>query len=411
MTIYLGHSAEHVQQADVLVTSTAVKQDNPELVAARLKHIPIVPRAQMLAELLRFKAGIAVAGTHGKTTTTSILASVLAEEGLDPTFVIGGLLNSAGTNARLGKGAYLVAEADESDASFLYLQPMLAIVTNIDADHMETYGGNFETLRLTFIRFLENLPFYGLAVLCVDDPVIRRSLPDIARPMLTYGFSPDADIRILEESLRFDGFYSHFSVVRKNSPVLTLKLRLPGRHNILNATAAIAVATELCVSDAAIERALSQFGGVGRRLEHLPPLRLSDEREVLVIDDYGHHPRELAVTIDALHSAYPAKRIVMVFQPHRYSRTRDLLADFAEVLARVDTLYLLPVYAAGETLIPGADSVALAGLIGHTQLVEQNAEALFALLKGSLLNDDILLFQGAGSVSHFAKEVLSCATS
>lgn len=409
MGVFIGHNPEQIIGADVLVTSTAVKQDNPELVAARVAHIPIVPRAQMLAELMRFKAGIAVAGTHGKTTTTSILTSILAEDAFDPTFVIGGLLNSAGTNARLGQGAYLVAEADESDASFLYLHPMLAIVTNIDADHMETYGGDFEKLRLTFVRFLENLPFYGLAVLCIDDPVIRRSLSDIARPMLTYGFSIDADVRIVEQSVQFDGLYSHFILERKNSPPLVLKLKLPGRHNILNATAAIAVAIEIGVRDGAIERALSQFGGVGRRLESLGNLALKDTRHVMVIDDYGHHPRELEVTLDALRNAYPGKRIVMVFQPHRYTRTRDLFKDFCAVLTKVDQLYLLPVYAAGEAMIMGADSLALGASITKATVVTLDADEVYSLLNNCLKDNDILLFQGAGSVSHFAREVLRIA--
>ncbi len=409
VTVYFGHRVEQIHGADVLVTSTAVKKDNPEVLAALSAHIPIVPRAQMLGELMRFKAGIAVAGTHGKTTTTSILTSILAEDGFDPTFVIGGLLNSAGTNARLGKGAYLVAEADESDASFLYLRPMISIVTNIDADHMETYGGNFENLRTTFVKFLENLPFYGLAVLCIDDSVIRRSLNDIARPIKTYGFSLDADVRILEDSVYFDGSYSYFHVLRKNAPLLTLQLNLPGRHNILNATAAIAVASELGVSDKAIERALAQFGGVNRRLEPLGFLTLTDARSVRVIDDYGHHPRELTVTIEALRSAYPLEKIVMVFQPHRYSRTRDLFNDFSAALKTVDQLYLLDVYSAGEEPIQGADSATLAATIPNAVLIKQNAAEFFLLLNKKLVSGNILLFQGAGSVSPFAKEVLRCA--
>lgn len=404
--VFLSHEAEHITGADVLVTSTAVRQDNPELIAARAAHIPVVPRAQMLGELMRFKAGIAVSGTHGKTTTTSLLASILSEDNFDPTFVIGGLLNSAGTNARLGSGSYLVAEADESDASFLYLQPMLAIVTNIDADHMETYGGNFETLRSTFVRFLENLPFYGLAVLCLDDPVIRRSLGDIARPMLTYGFSADADVHIIESSLRFDGLYSYFEVQRPNAPLLTLQLKLPGRHNILNATAALTVATEIGVSDTAMQRALLHFGGVGRRVEHLGLLPLGDARQVMVIDDYGHHPRELAATLDALRCAYPERRVVMVFQPHRYSRTRDLFDDFVRVLNDVDQVYLLDVYAAGEAPIPGVDSAALCQAIPGACLLPLNVAAAFAALETALHDGDLLLFQGAGSVSQFAREVL-----
>lgn len=409
ITVHLGHAACHIEQADVLVTSTAVKTDNPEVVAARQAHIPIVPRAQMLGELMRFKAGIAVAGTHGKTTTTSILASILSEDDFDPTFVIGGLLNSAGTNARLGSGSYLVAEADESDASFLYLQPMLAIVTNIDADHLETYGGDFEKLRQTFVRFLENLPFYGLAVVCIDDPVIRRTLPDIARPVLTYGFSIDADVHVKADSVCFDGLYSHFEVVRRGAAALSLQLKLPGRHNILNAAAAIGVATEIGVSDVAIQRALLHFGGVGRRVEHLGFLTLPDPRRVMVIDDYGHHPREVEVTLEALRAAYPNQRVVMVFQPHRYSRTRDLFHEFSQVLQKVDRLYLLDVYSAGETWIEGADSASLCQTIPAAQTIAQHAADVLALLQAELRDNDILLFQGAGSVSHFAKEVLSCA--
>lgn len=405
--VFVGHAADHIAGADVLVTSTAVKSDNPEVTAARAHHIPIVPRAQMLGELMRFKAGIAVAGAHGKTTTTSILASILSEGEFDPTFVIGGLLNSAGTNARLGTGSYLVAEADESDASFLYLRPLLAIVTNIDADHMETYGGDFETLRRTYVRFLENLPFYGLAVLCIDDPVIRQTLVDIARPMLTYGFSADADVRILEHTVRFDGLYSYFTVARPNLGDLSVQLKLPGRHNILNATAAIAVASEIGVEETAIQQALRHFGGVGRRVEHLGYLQLASDRQVLVIDDYGHHPRELEVTVDALRTAYPGQRIVMIFQPHRYTRTRDLFQEFSQVLATVDQLYLLEVYAAGETPIVGADSVSLAQAVPGATVIPQHVEGLWALLAQGVQHSDIVLFQGAGNVSHFAQEVFA----
>lgn len=409
--ILIGHQASNIDGIDVLVKTTAVKNDNPELQAAIKKHIPIVPRAQMLGELMRFRQGIAVAGTHGKTTTTSLLTCLLSEAGLDPTFVIGGLLNSAGTNARLGTGEYLVAEADESDASFLFLQPMMTIVTNIDADHMDTYDGDFEKLRQTFLKFLSNLPFYGLAVLCIDDAVIRRSLQDISRPMLTYGFSDDADYHIVPDSVKFSGWDSRFTVKRKNLPELNVELHLPGKHNILNATAAIAIASEIGVADAAILKALHEFAGVGRRMQKHGDLPLIKGGSVLVMEDYGHHPRELEVTIDALRHAYPDRRLVMVFQPHRYTRTRDLLDDFAEALCKVDSLVVLDVYAAGEAPIVGADSQALCRAIRQRGQLEpvliKEWHKIPAELPHLLQEQDILLLQGAGNVGSLAKQLMT----
>jgi UDP-N-acetylmuramate--alanine ligase len=363
----------------------------------------------MLGELLRFRFGIAIAGTHGKTTTTSLVTSVLTEAHLDPTFVIGGMLNSAGTHAKLGNGKYLVAEADESDASFLYLHPMMTVVTNIDADHMETYGGNFETLRLTFLKFLENLPFYGLAIVCLDDPVIRRSLPEISRPMLTYGFSEDADIVVIADSCRYDGWTSRFKVKRHNNKDLEITLKLPGQHNILNACAAIAIAQELGIEDTALLKALENFSGVGRRLQHHGEISLGEDIRVEILDDYGHHPREVAVTLEALRKAYPHRRIVMVFQPHRYTRTRDLFKEFASVLSESDVLCLLDVYPAGEQPIPGADSEHLAKAILAHQKVKpiliNNPQTLRDILKTVVENQDILLMQGAGNIGALAKEL------
>ncbi|HVL02405.1 MAG TPA: UDP-N-acetylmuramate--L-alanine ligase, partial [Dongiaceae bacterium] len=337
--IFIGHNAANVKQANVVVVSTAVKQDNPELVAAREARIPIVPRAEMLGELMRYRHGIAIAGTHGKTTTTSLVASILAEGGLDPTFVIGGLLNSAGTNARLGDSRYFVAEADESDASFLHLQPMTSIVTNIDADHMSTYGGDFNKLKDTFIQFLHNLPFYGLAVVCMDDPVIRDILTAITRPTVTYGVHEQADVRA--EDIQLVGMRSHFKVLRKDcAGVLNVTLNIPGHHNVLNALAAIAVATDEGIDDAAIVRALEKFQGVGRRFQVYGDFPV-EGGNVTLVDDYGHHPREVAATFAAARAAWPDRRIVMLYQPHRYSRTRELYEDFVSVLSEVDLLLLM----------------------------------------------------------------------
>ncbi len=406
--VFQGHAAEHVAGADVVVTSTAVAADNPEVVAARAARIPVVPRAEMLAELMRFRFGIAVAGTHGKTTTTSLTASLLAEGGLDPTFVIGGLLNSAGSNARLGEGRYLVAEADESDASFLYLAPMMAVVTNIDADHMATYGGDFERLKQAFVEFLHHLPFYGLAVLCIDDPVIRELLPTLSKPVLTYGFaSEDADVRGLD--LRQEGPHTHFRVARQGvEDTLEITLNMPGAHNALNALAAIAVASELGVDDAAMQKALHDFQGIGRRFQVYGELA-TPAGSVLLVDDYGHHPREVDATIAAAREAWPGRRLVLAFQPHRYSRTRDLFEDFAQVLSRVDVLLLLEVYAAGEQPQGGDDSRALARAIRLRGQVDplfvEGVEALPATLRGVLRDGDVLLTLGAGSIGAAAAEL------
>ncbi|MBY0544249.1 MAG: UDP-N-acetylmuramate--L-alanine ligase, partial [Gammaproteobacteria bacterium] len=333
-TVHIGHQSEHVLRANAVVVSSAIHESNPELISAREMRLPIVPRAEMLAELMRFKQGIAIAGTHGKTTTTSLIASILAEGGLDPTFVIGGLLNSAGTNARLGASQYIVAEADESDASFLFLHPMMSVITNIDMDHMATYQGDFNQLKDAFLRFIHQLPFYGLAVLCIDDPVVREVMTQVTRPIITYGFDRDADIYAVD--VEYVGTQIHFKVIRKyQNDAIAISLNIPGRHNVLNAMAAIAIATEVGVSDAAIQSALNGFQGVGRRMQVLGQFPFSTG-EVLMVDDYGHHPTEVAATLEAIRKAWPTKRLVMAYQPHRYTRTHDLFDDFARVLSEVD---------------------------------------------------------------------------
>jgi UDP-N-acetylmuramate--alanine ligase len=403
--IFQGHAASHIENADVLVRSSAVDLNNPELVAAREKHIPIVQRAEMLGELMRFCYGIAIAGTHGKTTTTSLVTSILTEEGVDPTFVIGGRLNSAGSNARLGTGRYLVAEADESDASFLNLQPMISVITNIDADHMATYHNDFNELREAFIKFLHRLPFYGLAVLCVDDPVVREILPLVSRPMVTYGFTEDADFKTL--NLKQTGTKTFFTVQRPNGIApIDIVLNLPGKHNVLNALAAIAIATELKVSDQSIQKALEKFAGIGRRFQIYNDLPLKKGGKVTLIDDYGHHPREIAVTFQAARHSWPDKRIVMVFQPHRYTRTRDLFADFCDVLSQPDALVLLDVYSAGEAVIPGADGASLIKKIQERSAVKpifaEQHEKLADILQEVLMDGDVLLMQGAGNIGALA---------
>jgi UDP-N-acetylmuramate--alanine ligase len=399
-TVHIGHDAAHIVGCDVVVTSSAVNEQNPEVIAARGRRIPIVPRAEMLAELMRFRHGIAVAGTHGKTTTTSLVASLMAEGGLDPTFVIGGRLNSAGTNARLGSSHFLVAEADESDASFLYLQPMTAVVTNIDADHMATYGGDFGKLRQTFIEFLHHLPFYGIAVMCLDDAVVREILPEVTRRVVTYGIDSEADVRATE--LRQDGLYTHFKVSRPGQPEwLQITLHMPGRHNVLNALAAIAVAHEVGVSDEAICRGLQQFTGVGRRFTLTGEVQ-SANGMVQLVDDYGHHPREVAATIQAARAAWPQRRLVVAFQPHRYTRTRDLFEDFTEVLTGVDVLLVLEVYAAGEEPVPGADSRTLCRAIRARGLVDPIFVGEIAdlphALSGVLQDGDVVITMGAGDI-------------
>lgn len=406
-TIHFGHSESNIEGCDVVVISSAVKEENPEVQAAREARIPVVPRAEMLAELMRFRHGIAVAGTHGKTTTTSLIASLMAEEGLDPTFVIGGRLNSAGTNAQLGAGHYLVAEADESDASFLHLQPMSAVVTNIDADHMGTYGGDFSKLRQTFIEFLHNLPFYGLAVMCIDDEEVRNLLPSVTRRVVTYGFSEEADIRATD--VHHDGLRTRFTVSREGAEKwLEVTLNMPGRHNVLNALAAIAVAHDLGVSDEAIIAGLDKFQGIGRRFQ-LGGEVTTVNGKVLLVDDYGHHPREVAATLQAARGAWPDRRLVVLFQPHRYSRTRDLFEDFTEVLSEADALLVLEVYAAGEEAVPGADSRTLCRAIrarGQVDPVFVGEQSdLVQTLNGVLQDGDVLLTMGAGDIGAIAQRL------
>ena len=401
--IQIGHKTENVQGASVVVVSTAIHGDNPEVIAAREQRIPVVRRAEMLAELMRYRHGIAIAGTHGKTTTTSLIASVYAQAGADPTFVIGGLLNSAGTNARLGTSRYLIAEADESDASFLHLQPMVAIVTNIEADHMDTYGGDFSKLRATFLEFLHNLPFYGLAVVCIDDPVIRGLLPEIGRATITYGYSDDADVQVQE--FVQEGSQTRFQLRLQNGSILPLNLNLPGRHNALNAAATVAVALEDHIPTDAIVAALAQFAGVGRRFQQYGEFE-TGAGTALLVDDYGHHPTEVRATLASARAAWPERRLVLVFQPHRYTRTRDLFEDFAQILSETDVLILMDVYAASEKPIPGADGRALARAIRIRGKVDPifvaDVEDVPGVLKQILQNGDVILTQGAGSVGALA---------
>lgn len=398
-TIFIGHRAENIQDVNVVVVSSAVHSGNPELDAARENRIPIVPRAEMLGELMRYRHGIAVAGTHGKTTTTSLIASILAEGGLDPTFVIGGRLNSAGTNAKLGGSRFFVAEADESDASFLHLQPMVSVVTNIDADHMETYGGDFNRLKDTFLQFLHNLPFYGIAVLCVDDPVIRELLPSISRPVITYGIDSDADVRATQ--IESCGLRTKYRVERREAEPLDITLNIPGRHNVLNSLAAIAVATDESIPSAAIVAALEKFQGVGRRFQIQGEIPIA-EGSVTLVDDYGHHPREVAATVAAARQSWPDRRLVMIYQPHRYTRTRDLYEDFVHVLSDVDVLLLMEVYSAGEEPITGADGRSLCRSIRLRGAVEpifiEDAKELPTVLGNILQSGDVVMTQGAGNV-------------
>lgn len=404
--IFFSHHASNIEGVDVVVISSAINRDNAELQAAHANRIPVVPRAEMLAELMRFRQGIAIAGTHGKTTTTSLTASVLAEAGLDPTFVIGGKLNSAGTNARLGAGEYLVAEADESDASFLYLQPTIAVVTNIDEDHLGTYGNDFGKLKATFIEFLHHLPFYGLAVMCIDDIVVRNLLPEISRPILTYGTSADADVRAV--NIRYDGATSHFELLLPERKSLPIRLNMPGIHNIQNALAALTVAYELGVDNAAMQRAMSEFAGIGRRFSIYGQVAINNG-SVTLVDDYGHHPREMAATIAAARASYPNQRLFVVFQPHRYTRTAELFEDFCQVLASVDALCLCEVYAAGEQPIANADGRALCRAIRARNAVNpvfiDEIAKLPEVLINMLQDNDILLTLGAGNIGALSQNL------
>ena len=413
--VFTGHAPAHITGADAVVVSTAVKADNPEVVAAREAHIPVVPRALMLAELMRLKQGIAIAGTHGKTTTTSLAASVLAEGGLDPTFVIGGRLTSAGTHARLGAGEFIVVEADESDASFLHLQPVLAVVTNIDADHMETYGHSMDKLKQAFIDFIHRLPFYGMAVLCQDDANIRDIIPKITKPVMTYGFSAEAKVRALD--VQHSGGRMRFrAVVAANggpASDMAITLNLPGLHNVLNALAAIAVGLEVGVPEASIVKALVDFKGVGRRFQRHDDLLPAAGGQCTVIDDYGHHPVEMAATLAAARGAFPKQRLVLAFQPHRYTRTRDCFEDFVKVLSTVDVLVLTEVYAAGEAPIVAADGRALARAVRVQGKVEPVfAEAIAdvpAAIRNVVRDGDVVLCMGAGSIGNVARQLGGCA--
>lgn len=401
------HTAENVADVDVVVTSTAISSENVEVEAARARRIPVVPRAEMLAELMRFSQGIAVAGTHGKTTTTSLITCILAEAGLDPTYVIGGKLNSSATHARLGQGKYLVAEADESDASFLYLQPVMSVVTNIDADHLPTYGGDFAKLKQTFVEFLHHLPFYGLAVVCVDNEEVRSILPEITRPVLRYGIEFDAEV--CASNIRYQGSQTVFDVMlpEAEQPV-EITLNMPGRHNVLNALAAICIAHELNVTPDVMQKALREFAGIGRRMHMYGEIKL-DERSVTLVDDYAHHPTEVAATLKATRNAWPEKRLVVVFQPHRYTRTRDLFEDFSSVLVDCDVLLLSEVYAAGEEPIAGADGRALCAAVRARGKVNpifiDDVEKLAGELPALLQDGDLLLTLGAGSIGRVASEL------
>ncbi len=405
--ISFGHDAANIAGADVVVVSSAIARGNPEVDAALEQRIPVVARAEMLGELMRFRYSIAVAGTHGKTTTTSLVASILAEGGEDPTFVIGGRLKSAGTNARLGAGRYLVAEADESDSSFTHLQPLIAIVTNIDNDHLVTHGGNFELLKQSFVEFLHNLPFYGLAVLCLDDVNVRSIVRSVGRPIVSYGLtSEDADVRAA--NIRRHGLQTSYDVVRESRAPLSVTVNLPGTHNVLNSLAAIVVASELGIEDAAIQRALANFQGIDRRLQHVADVRTS-AGEVTIIDDYGHHPTEVAATLEALRQGYPGRRIVLAFQPHRYTRTHDLIDDFSKALSTADALLITEVYAAGETPIPGADGRAICRAVRGRGLVEpvfvEKVEDLAESLRDVIREGDVVVTMGAGHISAVSHEL------
>lgn len=404
--ITLGHAAENIEQADAIVTSTAVKEDNPEVIAAREKKIPIVPRAVMLAELMRLRRGIAIAGTHGKTTTTSLVASILAEGGLDPTFVIGGVLNSAGANAKLGTGEFIVAEADESDASFLNLSPVIEVITNIDVDHMETYEHDFEKLKQAFVEFTQRLPFYGVAVLCIDDANVRSIMPRISKLITTYGFHEDAMVRAIDAKA-VNG-HMQFTVIQDGYAPMQVSLNQPGMHNVQNACAAIAIARELGVDDCATQKALTEFNGVGRRFTRYGEINISDVNgeaagSFALVDDYGHHPAETAATIAAARGAYPGRRLVLAFQPHRYTRTRDLFEDFVKVLSSVDMLLLAEVYAAGEQPIVAADGRTLAHALRVAGKIDPVFVEEMADMPATIMNvvkdGDVVITMGAGSIS------------
>ena len=402
--VSIQHDARNIEGADAVVVSSAVRGDNPEVVAARAKRIPVVPRALMLAELMRLKQGIAIAGTHGKTTTTSLVASVLAEGGLDPTFVIGGRLTAAGSNARLGAGDFIVVEADESDASFLHLQPVIAVVTNIDEDHMDTYEHDFARLRQAFVQFLQNLPFYGAAILCIDDEHVREILPFVTKPVLTYGTSPQAMVRA--EEIRHDAGRMRFRARREKAAPLDVMVNLPGRHNVLNALAAIAVADELGIAEKAMLRALAEFRGVGRRFQSYGEVKAAGGGSFTVIDDYGHHPAEMAATLEAARGAFPGRRIVLAFQPHRYTRTRDLFEDFVKVLSTADALLLAEVYPAGEPAIVAADSRTLARALRVFGKVEpvfvEDISAMPEAIRRAAQDGDVVVTMGAGSIGNVA---------
>jgi UDP-N-acetylmuramate--alanine ligase len=412
--LYQSHAAENLGEADVVVVSTAVSEHNPEVIAAREHHIPVVPRALMLAELMRFKQGIAIAGTHGKTTTTSLVASILAEAGMDPTFVIGGKLESASTNARLGAGEHIVVEADESDASFLHLSPILAVVTNIDRDHMETYEHSFDKLKSAFVEFLQQLPFWGMAVVCIDDHNVREILPRITKPVTTYGFSDDAGIRASD--VRADNGKMHFKVTRTNGVVteLDVTLNLPGKHYVLNALAAIAIASELNVSDAAIIKALAEFKGVGRRFERYGEIATGKGGTFTLIDDYGHHPVEMRAVIAAARDAFPNRRLVLAFQPHRYTRTRDCFEGFVQVISSVDVALLTEVYPAGETAIVAADTETLIRAIKVLDKVKpvyvETTEALPEAIINVVQANDVVIVMGAGSIGQVAQKTKAIMT-
>jgi len=409
---HVGHDAKNIVGADAVVTSTAVHADNPEVVAAHAKLIPVVPRAVMLAELMRLKTGVAIAGTHGKTTTTSLVASVLAEAGMDPTFVIGGKLNSAGANAKLGSGDYIVVEADESDASFLNLLPVMAVVTNIDADHMDTYGHDFNKLKGAFVEFLHRMPFYGAAILCTDDAAVRSILPEVSRPITSYGFNEEAQVRAV--NVRADNGRMCFTVQRRNGvtlPDLDITLNLAGEHNVLNALAAIAIAVELNVPDAALQKALAEFKGVGRRFQRHGEVAAKNGGKFTLIEDYGHHPVEVAATLAAARGAFPGRRLVLAFQPHRYTRTRDCFEDFVQVMGRADVLWLSEIYAAGEAPIAAADGRALSRAMrvaGHEALVfVDDIQNMAQVIADNAQDGDVVMCMGAGSIGQVPAKVLA----